>query len=57
MQTPNTIADPAAFQRMLWSATTKDWASYQEPLMRPWYEAILDAKAIAMRYRSSGVIE
>jgi SAM-dependent methyltransferase len=42
MQTLAHTADPAAFQRMLWSATTTDWAGYQEPMMRPWYEAILD---------------
>jgi len=46
MQTLNTIADPVAFQSMLWGATTQDWAGYQEPLMRPWYEAILDRAGV-----------
>lgn len=34
--------DPAGFQRMLWSATSRDWAEFQEPMLVPWYTAVLD---------------
>jgi SAM-dependent methyltransferase len=33
---------PASFQRILWSATSRDWADFQEPLLAPWYTAVLD---------------
>jgi SAM-dependent methyltransferase len=32
----------APFQSVLWSITSRDWTDYQEPLLAPWYEAVLD---------------
>jgi 2-polyprenyl-3-methyl-5-hydroxy-6-metoxy-1,4-benzoquinol methylase len=31
----------ASFQSALWSITSRDWMDYQEPLLAPWYEAVL----------------
>ena len=42
MSLATTATGSAAFQSRLWSATSRDWADYQEPLMKPWYEAVLD---------------
>lgn len=32
----------ASFQSALWGITSRDWVDYQEPLLVPWYEAVLD---------------
>jgi SAM-dependent methyltransferase len=42
MSLATTTTGSAAFQSRLWSATSRDWADYQEPLVKPWYEAVLD---------------
>jgi SAM-dependent methyltransferase len=41
-----TTVGSAAFQSKLWGATSRGWADYQEPLMKPWYEAVLNRAGV-----------
>lgn len=49
--TTDTQPGTAAVQGPLWSARADDWASIQEPLMRPAFEAGLEALAVAPEMR------